>query len=114
MTDLALITRLAELKSIIKELDSEAKEIQKQLIDEGCADKLKTEYGTLTLTVRTNYECTDKKQVYSYMGIDDYIAASSITLPAIKKVRGTAMGDELLNTGIYKVKSVSKYFTLRR
>ena len=43
MTDLNLINRLAELKSIIKELDSEAKEIQKQLIEEGCADKIKTE-----------------------------------------------------------------------
>ena len=113
MTDLSLISRLAELKSIIKELDSEAKLIQKQLIEEGAGDKIKTRYGTLTLTTRTNYVCTDKKQVYSYMGMDDYVAASSITLPAITKVRGTAMSDELLSQGVYRVKSESKYYTLR-
>ncbi len=105
--------RLAELKSIIKSLTTEASLITKDLVLETDEKKIETEYGTLSLTTRTTYECTDKQKTFVEMGSAEYVAISTITLPAIRKALGSFRATMFEKAGLFKVKSVSKYYTLR-
>lgn len=114
MTKLDDINRLAEIKSIIKSLDVEAKAIQKVLLDDpDCPTKIATEYGSLSLTTRVNYELTSKKELIERITLEHFVDACSITLPAVRKVCGTAVAD-LLTPDLFQVKSTSKYFVLRK
>lgn len=115
MTKLDDINRLAEIKSIMKLLDEEAKPIQARLVaDPDCPKKIATEYGPLVLGTRTTYQVGDKDKVVDRIGMSNFIAACSITLSAVGKVCGTEATDDLLAQKVFTVKSVSRYFTLRR
>ena len=114
MTKLDDINRLAEIKSIIQTLDAEAKAIQKVLLeDPDCPTKIATEYGKLSLTVRTNYELTSKQDLIDRITLERFIEACTCTLPSVRKVCGTAVADVLV-PDLFQVKSVSKYFSLRK
>jgi len=114
MTDINKIARLAELKTIIKSLTEESKVIQKELIEDGAGDKLVTEYGILTLCTRNTFECTDKRKAFDLMGTEEYIGASTITLNAVTKVAGTFRSEMFLADEVFRLKTVSKYYTLKK
>jgi len=115
MTDILKFEVLAELKAQAKELDGRIKALQQDILkDEDAPEKIKTSVGTLVLRTRTTYACQSKEEVIDRIGMTSFIAACSITLPAIKKVEGQRAADDLLEYDTFTVKSVSKYYTLKR
>lgn len=114
MVDVNKIERLAELKVIIKSLDEEARLIQSELLAEGAPDKVKTLHGILSLTTRTNWECTDKSELFAEVGQDTYLAFSSVPYGATKKVIGDFRMKQLESKELFRVKSQSQYYTLRK
>ena len=117
MTDFTRFEKLAEIKNMIKNLEAEAKEIQKEIfqVHNGTPPKkVKTDYGTLTLSTRANYSLRSKDQVIKTIGQDMYNAISTVTLPAIKKAAGSVLSNKLVVEGAFEVGMPSVYYTLRK
>ncbi len=117
MTDIAKFERLAELKKKIKELESEAKDIQSQIFRESIdniPEKVKTSHGTLSLSRRQNYKMQDKTKVIETLGQETYNIASLITIPAIRKAAGEVAVNKLVAEGAFSVEQPTIYYYLRR
>ncbi len=104
--------RIAEIKSIIKSLDNECKNIQAKVLAHSKLKKIKTPFGILFLRTRENYECKDKDMVINYMGQKDYNENSSISKAGIIKAIGEQGFTDIWDKGGMVITSVSKYYQL--
>jgi hypothetical protein len=110
-----LAEELAALKTDIKSLEAQAKEVQEQLLRESDYQKeFKTSKGKLVLGSRETMECTDKEAAYKVLGKAGYLAVTNPSLPQAKKAFGEVMAEKLLSKDIFKLKSSTQYYTLRK
>lgn len=114
MVNLKAVERLAELKAQMKVLETEAKDLQKEIIEAGGPDKIKTSFGTLTLASRNTYEAIDSDNYIDVFGQGHFNAAANITVSGVKKAFGDNGLVELSDAGMLTIKSTSSYYTLRK
>ena len=105
--------RLAYLKTKAKAIDEESKAIQKELLEEGVACDLFSSMGMLVYTTRENYELVDKHGIIKHLGQKVYNAHSTISKTAIEKAVGQLGFQEVLDSGLMKIKNVSEFFMLK-
>ena len=107
--------RIAEIKSIIKGLDDEAKTIQAELLaGDMKAESYSTEYGTLTLRTRENWKVTDKSAVILDIGQKAFNKHATISKAGIVNAVGEAGLVGLESDGAVALSSVSEYYQLSK
>lgn len=114
MTDINKIERFASLKFQIKEMEKEAKELQTELIAENAGTKLVTDFGTLVLSTRTNYEKIDNEEFISKLSQEEFNAVATVTPGTIKRELGSVRFEMLLATDLINEKSKTQYYSLRK
>ncbi len=114
MTNLQQAERLAEIKGQMKELEKEAKAIQKDMLDAGSADKIKTAFGTLTKGSRITYNPIDTDSYVTEYGVKAFLEAATITASNVKKTFGETGLKQLDQKGMLTIGRVSEYYTLRK
>ncbi len=106
--------KLAALKNEIKILTKEAKELEKEIISSpNPVEKMKTEYGTLSLSKRVNWNPVDNDKFIEVFGISDFRQVATINCSNVKKFFGDNRVEELKDRDMLSVKSESKFYTLR-
>ena len=105
--------RLAEIKSIIKSLDDEAKFIQSKILDSDFKRPfVDTEYGVLTLRIRENWKVVDKPKLIKEMGQKEYNSNSTISKTGIKNSIGTKGLAKMEGEGVLELAYTSTYYQL--
>lgn len=112
-TDLQKAEQLASIKTQIKVLEAEAKVIQEQMIAEDAEDKIKTSFGTLTLTTRVAVDLIDKGRLFGMIGVESYLLVSSVAFGAVKKQLGESVAAWLKNDGCFEEGKSSRFYTLK-
>jgi len=111
--DLQKAEQLANIKTQIKTLEAEAKVIQEQMIAEDAGEKIKTSFGTLTLTTRVAVDLIDKGRLFGLIGVEGYLLVSSVAFGTVKKQLGEVAADWLKNEGCFEEGKSSQFYTLR-
>lgn len=114
MVDITKAEKLAKLKAEMKTLETEMRRIQKEMIEEGAPDKIKTSHGTLSLASRKTISCTDKKEAFKVMGEEMYLAASTLSFASVKKIAGEFRAEMFEKSGIFMQTAESWFYTLRK
>lgn len=114
MVDITKVEKLAKIKFQMKEMEAEMKKLQKELIEEGAPDKIKTSYGTLSLASRKTISCMDKTEVFKLLGEELYISASALSFAAVKKIAGEFRAEMFEKSGLFKQTAESFYYVLRK
>lgn len=109
------ISKLASLKTDLKRLETQVKELQTDLIvEEGVAMDFITEFGKLSFQTRETYATLDKIGLIKRIGQKAYNAHSTISKTEITKAIGDLGFQEVLDKGFMSVKNVSQFFMLRK
>lgn len=115
MADQKKIERLAEIKSVMKGLETEAKKLQTEILAEpDSAQNFETKHGTLVHSERSTYDSIDNEEFINKIGIDSFRQAATVTVSGVKKAFGIVGVNELDAHGLLTVKSVSEYYSLRK
>lgn len=105
---------LAILKKQAKELESQIKNLQDDLIkNDGVAQNVKTQIGLLSFTVRENYKTNNQNDLIDYVTQDSFNEYATISKTNIVKLVGKKGFEDILDKGIMAVSSVSEYFTFK-
>ncbi len=107
--------QLASMKKEAKELETNIKELQTDLIEnEGVACDTVTPFGKLAFQIRESYETVDKVGLIKFMGQKAYNAHSTISKTGVSKAIGDLGFQETLDKNLMTIKNVSQFFVLRK
>lgn len=110
-----LAEELAQVKSSAKKLKDLSDALTEKLISEhGVNYDIPTKLGTLAFTTRDNMEISDKIGLIKLMGQKSFNAAASVSKTSVKEQIGERGLQDILDKGYFAVKSISRYFELRK
>lgn len=106
--------KLALMKKEVKELELKIKKLQTQIIEKGAREEVETSVGILKYYEQKLYKPTNMEGVLDAMGSTLFLKSCSISKTRIVEGIGSRGFYELVDDGIMKVSSISKFYKLSK
>ena len=109
------LIRLAQLKSQMKELEKEVKELQEKILAKSSTpEKFETDFGVLKIETRRNYSIPDNNELIKKSSItkEIFINTATISMTKVKTICGDAGFVNLIEEGVIEEKDPTRFFKL--
>lgn len=108
--------KVAALKEKKKEIESEIKSLEKEIIPAFPKEEIETDYGILKLEHRTEYSVPDNGVLLKSSSItkDNFISKAKMSATTIKGIVSESEFSDLIEKEVVVVKNISEYLKLHK